>query len=214
MIIDSVSAPTILPAATEGTDQEKVNQFVEVDTDNRDDDPPDMWTIYIDGSSAKAGSGAEIVIKTPENTIIEQSVRFDFQATNNEAAYEALILGLKSLLKLNAEHIRVHTDSKLVACQMTGNFLAKSENVGAYRNLAISLAKQFKTLCIGQHPRATNSHADALATLAMAIPWEQRRTIQIKRIDRPSISGEIFAIYMADIGTTENNDKNWTVSFI
>jgi ribonuclease HI len=165
-------------------------QFMEVDPEDRDADPEDMWTLYIDGSSNKTGSGAGIIIKTPEGSIIEQAVRLDFNTTNNEAEYEALVLGLKSLLKLKVKKVRIHTDSKLIACQMTGSFAAKSGNMEAYRNLAISLAKQFQRVCIGQHSRTTNAHADALATLASAIPYDQRRTIQVERITEPSTSGE------------------------
>ena len=77
------------------------NQFMEVDPKDRSADPPDLWTVFIDGSSTKAGSGAGIVIKTLEGSIIEQAVRFNFGATNNEAEYKALILGLKSLLNVS-----------------------------------------------------------------------------------------------------------------
>jgi ribonuclease HI len=183
---------------------------MEEDPKDKSTDPSDMWTVYIDGSSTKTGSGAGILIKTPEGSLIEQAVRFDFVATNNEAEYEALILGLKSLLKLDAKKVRIHTDSKLVACQMMGNFATKSENMEAYRNLAMGLAEQFETVRIGQHSRTTNSHADALATLALAIPSDLWRTIQLERLCKPSISlstpnpsGEEPCVYMTETYTTE-----------
>ena len=53
-----------------------------------------LWDIYTDGASNKDGSGAGLVLRTPEGIEIERAVAFGFMASNNEAKYEALILGL------------------------------------------------------------------------------------------------------------------------
>jgi ribonuclease HI len=177
---------------------------METDLEDRSVDPPDMWTIYIDQYLAKASSGEGIVILTPDGSVIEKSVMLDFKATNNESEYEALIIDLKSLLKLKAGKARIHTDSKLVACQMTRDFAAKCENMEAYRNLVLSLAKKFDLIIIGQHSRITNAHVDALATLASVIPSNHCRSIQVERLSQPSISEQALCIYMAD----ENLDGN------
>lgn len=42
-------------------------------------------------------------------------LRFEFEASNNEAEYEALILGLKLAQHLGAEHLKAFGDSMLVA---------------------------------------------------------------------------------------------------
>lgn len=40
-------------------------------------------------------SGAEIVVVSLEGIVTELALRFEFSATNNEAKYEAMIMGLK-----------------------------------------------------------------------------------------------------------------------
>jgi hypothetical protein len=100
---------------------------------------------------------------------------------------------------------------------MVGDFTTKSGNMEAYRKLAMSLAEQFEIARIGQHSRTTNSHADALATLASAIPSDLRRTIQLERLCKPSItqstpdpSREEPSVYMTETNIT----KDWMDPFV
>ncbi|KAK1587809.1 hypothetical protein Q3G72_017034 [Acer saccharum] len=53
------------------------------------------WKLHVDRSSNTHGSGAGIVITTPEGDAVECAMRFDFKATNNQAEYEALLAGLR-----------------------------------------------------------------------------------------------------------------------
>ena len=52
---------------------------------------PFVWLLSVDGSSNLKGSGAGIVLEGPGDILIEQSLRFEFKASNNQAEYEALI---------------------------------------------------------------------------------------------------------------------------
>ena len=52
------------------------------------------WQVHTDGASNKNGSGVGVVLRTPEGIKLERAVAFGFKASNNEAEYEALILGL------------------------------------------------------------------------------------------------------------------------
>ncbi|KAL0412186.1 UNVERIFIED_CONTAM: hypothetical protein Slati_3808300 [Sesamum latifolium] len=47
------------------------------------------WLLHVDGSSTAQGSGAGIVITTPQGEDLEFAIKFDFKASNNEAEYEA-----------------------------------------------------------------------------------------------------------------------------
>ncbi|GJY09026.1 reverse transcriptase domain-containing protein [Tanacetum coccineum] len=55
---------------------------------------PEPWTLFTDGSSYVDGSGAGLILTNPEGTKFTYAMRFRFEATNNEAEYEALIAGL------------------------------------------------------------------------------------------------------------------------
>ncbi|GKF64166.1 reverse transcriptase domain-containing protein, partial [Tanacetum coccineum] len=56
---------------------------------------PDPWILFMDRSSCIDGSGAGLIITNPEGMEFTYYLRFRFDATNNEAEYEALIAGLR-----------------------------------------------------------------------------------------------------------------------
>ena len=49
----------------------------------------------MDGASNAQGSGARMILSGPDNFYTEYALRFSFKATNNQAEYEALLIGLK-----------------------------------------------------------------------------------------------------------------------
>jgi hypothetical protein len=53
------------------------------------------WILSVDGASNLRGSGVGVVLEGPDGVMIEQSLRFAFRASNNQAEYEALIAGMK-----------------------------------------------------------------------------------------------------------------------
>ncbi|XP_020205839.1 uncharacterized protein LOC109791001 [Cajanus cajan] len=55
----------------------------------------DLLTIHVDGSSNNQGIGAGIILEGPNGLSFEQSLRFAFKASNNQAEYEALLAGLR-----------------------------------------------------------------------------------------------------------------------
>ncbi|GAV81687.1 hypothetical protein CFOL_v3_25141, partial [Cephalotus follicularis] len=55
-----------------------------------------VWKLSVDGSSCITGSGARLVLTSPNGWTLEYALRFRFKATNNEAEWEALIAGLTS----------------------------------------------------------------------------------------------------------------------
>jgi len=52
------------------------------------------WVLSVDGSSNQQGSGASVILEGPNGLLIEQALRFAFKANNNQAEYEALIVGI------------------------------------------------------------------------------------------------------------------------
>ncbi|XP_074283426.1 uncharacterized protein LOC141607977 [Silene latifolia] len=68
-----------------------------------------VWELHVDGASNAKGAGVGLVLKSPRGDLIVQAVRCEFKATNNEAEYEALILGLKLALDLKIRHLQPAT---------------------------------------------------------------------------------------------------------
>ena len=102
----------------------------------------EQWfTMHFDGACSKEGPGAGITISTPYH--IEQpsfSYKFYFSCTNNIAEYEALILGLQILKKMQAKKVYIYGDSKLVLRQVIGTYQAKHPRMRDYKNYGVGYA--------------------------------------------------------------------------
>ncbi|GJY18452.1 reverse transcriptase domain-containing protein [Tanacetum coccineum] len=85
---------------------------------------PEPWTLFTDGSSCVDGSGAGLILTNPEGAEFTYAMRFRFEATNNEAEYEALIAGLWIAEQMGVKNLQAHVDSRLVANQQ----VPRSEN--------------------------------------------------------------------------------------
>ncbi|KAK3042966.1 hypothetical protein RJ639_000943 [Escallonia herrerae] len=79
------------------------------------------------GSSAVGRSGAGIILISPERFIVEYALCFGFQASNNEAEYEALLTGIRLANALRVNSLSVYNDSQLVVNHVLGNYEARDE---------------------------------------------------------------------------------------
>ena len=70
--------------------------------------------LVVDGSSTLGSGGAGLMIKSLEGQIWPYVLYFEFQVSNNEAEYEALLAGLRLDEQLGAQHIEMSSDSNLV----------------------------------------------------------------------------------------------------
>jgi len=56
---------------------------------------PRPWSLYVDGSSTKDGSGAGFIIESPTGVRHDDALKFVFKASKNEAEYETVIVGIE-----------------------------------------------------------------------------------------------------------------------
>ena len=90
------------------------------------------WEVYVDGASNQKGSGIGLVLMSPEKVVIEKSLRLNFSATNNEAEYETLLVGMTMVQRKGEKSIKLFLDSRLVVGQVRGEFEAKDERMQGY----------------------------------------------------------------------------------
>ncbi|GJW53656.1 reverse transcriptase domain-containing protein [Tanacetum coccineum] len=128
--------------------------------------PQEPWTLFTDGSSCIDGSGAGLILTSLEGAEFTYALRFQFTASNNEAEYEALLAGLRIAAQMRVRHIRVSVDSKLVANQVLGTYIAKEENMIKYLDMVKSLVSRFSSFSISQVLRSQNKKVDALRKIA------------------------------------------------
>ena len=62
-------------------------------------------------ASNDTGSGAGMMLISPEGHKIHYSLRFGFKESNNEAKYEALIAGLHLVRELQVDNMKIFSDS-------------------------------------------------------------------------------------------------------
>ena len=147
---------------------------------------PSPWELYVDGASNQRGSGVGLVLITPERITIEKALRLNFSATNNEAEYEALLMGMKMVQRMGGKSVEVFSDSRLIVSQVQGEFEAKDERMQGYLTLVKSLQSKFEHFNLQHIPRSGNTHADSLATLATSSAQSLPRVILIEDMQEPT----------------------------
>nr|GEW32955.1 reverse transcriptase domain-containing protein [Tanacetum cinerariifolium] len=101
----------------------------------------ELWTLFTDGSSCVDGSDAGPILTNPEGIEFTYALRFQFAASNNEAEYEALITGLRIAARIGVKDVHVSVNSKLVANQVLGTYVAKEDNMVKYLEIVKSLLR-------------------------------------------------------------------------
>ncbi len=125
-----------------------------------------MHAMYFDGCSkgnpGRAGAGA--VLYDPQGAeVFAESVFAGYSATNNEAEYTGLILGLNESLKRGITELQVCGDSQLVIRQMQGKYKVNSPNLVPLHQCASTLASKFSKIEFEHVYRNNNKRADALS---------------------------------------------------
>ncbi|XP_022024628.1 uncharacterized protein LOC110924962 [Helianthus annuus] len=140
--------------------------ITEVNTASAEPSNPHTWKLFTDGAPSIEGSGAGLVLIDPNELEFTYAFRLEFQTTNNEAEYEALIAGLKLARKMGVKKLQVFIDSLLVSNQVTDNYMAKESNMQKYCETAKELMNSFEACTVKQIPRSQNKKADALSKLS------------------------------------------------
>ncbi|XP_057452766.1 uncharacterized protein LOC130744612 [Lotus japonicus] len=148
------------------------------------------WALSVDGSSNTAGSGAGVVLDGPGDIQIEQSLRFEFKATNNQAEYEALIAGLKLALDVGVNILAIRSDSQVVGKQVVGTYQVRDEQLARYLVIVKQLMTHFDKVDIEHVPREKNTRADVLAKLASTRRPENKKFVIQETLSGPSVDDE------------------------
>ena len=126
-----------------------------------------IWIIHVDGSSTQHAGGIGVVLQSPEGDKLKYKLRLQYQPTNNEVEYEALLKGLELAKSVEAMSILVLGDSQLVMGQVNGTYEAKEGRMKKYLEKVLLLVKKFKEANFIQIPREENVEADVLAKEAL-----------------------------------------------
>ena len=102
-----------------------------------------IWRLSIDGAANAQGSGAGLILTSLDRIDTKYTLRFGFQASNNEAEYEAVIVGLNLAHFMEADQLEVSSDSQLVVKQIEDSYEARGEKIVLYLKKVRELLKKF-----------------------------------------------------------------------
>ncbi|GKD66954.1 reverse transcriptase domain-containing protein [Tanacetum coccineum] len=149
---------------------------------------PDPWTLFTDGSSCVDGSGAGLILTNPEGGEFTYALRFRFEATNKEAEYEALIADLKIAEQIGVKNLQVSVDSRLVAKQVNGSYIAKESVMVLYLEKVKTLSGGFKKLSIKRVHRSKNKKIGALRKIASTSFAHLNKQVLVEELSEKSIN--------------------------
>ena len=147
---------------------------------------PSPWKVYVDGAANQRGSGVGLVLISPEKITIEKSLRLGFSATNNEAKYEVLLIGMAMVQKIGGKTVEMFSDSRLVVGQIKGELEARDTRMQKYLSQARRIQTKFEFFDLSYIPRNGNTHTDSLATLATSSAQDLPRVILVEDLCAPT----------------------------
>lgn len=132
--------------------------------------PPLHLLLYVDGAcSGNPGpcGSAAILKDAADGTVVLSRCRAFGPGTNNEAEYQAVILGLELAATLKPDRLTIRSDSELMVRQIAGHYRVKAENLKPLHTLVMRLLAPLKRVEIEHIPRERNTEADKLSKKAV-----------------------------------------------
>ncbi|GKV15178.1 hypothetical protein SLEP1_g25980 [Rubroshorea leprosula] len=155
-------------------------------------------------ASSSKGSGADALLIGPDGYQSEHALKFNFDATNNMAEYETLLLGLQLALELKLSAIQVYSDSQLVVNQINSICEVIDPVMVKYVALVAELKCKFQKLCLSKIPRTENEQADSLSKFA-SDSSSHSRSVFVEILDEPSfMKPRVMEI------STDPDSPSWT----
>ena len=173
------------------------------------------WVLKFDGSSTEKSDGAGIVIVSPKGIKTTLSFNLAFKCTNNQAEYEALVIGLEILMELGAQEVHIIGDSQLLLQHLIGEYKCNNLLLAPYYTAFTQLLDSFHYVDFEYVPMESNWEVDELAQVASGVKMSEELTHKLivkgKKND-PSIYER--GIKLEGINTYVNVAGDWRINFI
>jgi ribonuclease HI len=128
-------------------------------------DEESCYLLQFDGLSepnpGTSTGGAVMFYPNSRKVLFERGEFIDY-ATNNQAEYTGLLIGIKSAIDLGIKQLLIEGDSKLVILQSEGKWKVKSDNLKNLNKETRDLLTHFDFVAIRHVYRDNNQYADRI----------------------------------------------------
>lgn len=102
-----------------------------------------MWKCFFYGAYSKEGTGVGFLLNVPEGNVFPFSFKLEFEATNNVAEYESLIISLQIAKQMGVKSISTFGNSELINKQIKDRCQTKHPRLRTSRNEVWDLIENF-----------------------------------------------------------------------
>jgi ribonuclease HI len=132
------------------------------------------WKLFFDGSTCRESQGVGII-----------SVRLEYFCTNNQAEYEAILLGLQVLYSMCVKHVEAFGNSLLVVQQIADTFQCLDGSLNAYLDKCLEIIALFDDFIVQHVSRDENVVANNLAQQTSGFRANRGRFSFLEKSDVP-----------------------------
>jgi ribonuclease HI len=124
------------------------------------------WFMSFDGSMCNQVQGIGCFIRSTHAMEHELSIRLEFECTNNQAEYKALISGLEVLASMGVKEVETFGDLKLVVQQINEESQCLDGVWNGYREKCMDMLKMMDKFSMSHVSQEDNVRANMLAQQA------------------------------------------------
>jgi ribonuclease HI len=125
--------------------------------------------LYTDGGARgnPGPAGAGVAIFDEKGKLVRKLSKFLGKTTNNQAEYQALILGLGKAIEMEADEVSCFLDSELIVRQLQGKYKVKNDGLKPLFGEVLGLMNNFEKIEFRHILREKNKLADKLVNHAI-----------------------------------------------
>ena len=131
----------------------------------------ELWTDGAARPTNPGPAGIGIVGKVAGRTVFEIA-QYIGRTTNNVAEYKAAVEGFRRAVDLEAKHVVLHSDSKMLVDQFHNRIQCRDEGLKPLLGRLRGLAQRFESVKVEWIPREQNREADGLSVAGAYQPRE------------------------------------------